>query len=138
MEDAAEADGVLEEAIDVEHGVVGAGGGDVVNVRDHLVAHPRCGGDASPPPERSPHPPSLPERMTNRAQLSDGHPARLRLWMAPSQFTLWFPFPFSVQSERPVFLFVLRLSLDSRVVSTLPSSSFCNGKKANTRSIVYF
>ena len=47
VEDATEADGVLEEAVDVEDGGVGAGVGDVVDVRDHIVAHPRCG--ASPP-----------------------------------------------------------------------------------------
>jgi hypothetical protein len=39
VEDAAEADGVLKEAVDVEHGGVGAGGGDVVDVRDHILAH---------------------------------------------------------------------------------------------------
>jgi hypothetical protein len=50
VEDAAEADGVLEEAVDVEHGGVGAGVGDVVDVRDHILAHPRCG--ASPPEDR--------------------------------------------------------------------------------------
>jgi len=47
VEDAAEADGVLEEAVDVEDGGVGAGVGDVVDVGDHILAHPRCG--ASPP-----------------------------------------------------------------------------------------
>ena len=40
VEDAAEAEAVLEEAVDVEHGGVGAGGGDVVDVRDHILAHP--------------------------------------------------------------------------------------------------
>lgn len=48
VEDAAEADGVLEEAVDVEHGGVGAGVGDVVDVRDHLLTHGRCAaGDPS-------------------------------------------------------------------------------------------
>jgi hypothetical protein len=47
VEDAAEADGVLEEAVDVEHCSIGAGVGDVVYVRHHLLAHPRRG---DPPP----------------------------------------------------------------------------------------
>lgn len=54
VEDAAEADGVLEESVDVEHGRVGAGVGDVVDVRHHLLAHP---------PRGVP----LPEQMAGRA-----------------------------------------------------------------------
>ena len=71
VEDAAEADGVLEEAVDVEDGGVGAGVGDVVDVRDHIVAHPRCG--ASPPEIATP---LSPERITDRAHLCDDHGMR--------------------------------------------------------------
>lgn len=85
MEDAAEADGVLEEAVDVEHGAVGAGVGDVVDVRDHLLAHPRCAaGD---------RPSLVPERMTDRARLlSDDFSAlRFRFLTLPAFFR-WFWF----------------------------------------------
>lgn len=73
VEDAPEADGVLEEAVDVEDGVVGGGVGDVVDVRDHLLAHPRCG--ASPRLAAGDRR-DLPSLLPERAHLSDDHRIR--------------------------------------------------------------
>lgn len=107
MEDAAEADGVLEEAVDVEHGGVGAGVGDVVDVRDHLLAHGRCGrrlaaGRRSPRPA----PPFLPERMTDRAHLSGDHRMRHGLLVCWRLSVLRFRFSFAILlfSDETVFL----------------------------------
>ena len=41
VEDVTEVDGVLQEAVDVEHGGVGASVGDVIDMRHHLLVHPR-------------------------------------------------------------------------------------------------
>jgi hypothetical protein len=57
----------------VEDGVVGGGVGDVVDVRDHLLAHPRCG--ASPRLAAGDRR-DLPSLLPERAHLSDDHRIR--------------------------------------------------------------